>query len=110
MCLAFLSMNLFMLAQHIVVNGTVRDETDEPLSAATVSIVESEHLVIADVDGAFTIEAAVGQHLIVSFVGYEPRTVEVTNGGPLHINLYPKDNELDETVVVGYGVQKRSHQ
>ena len=108
MCLAFLSMNLFMLAQHIVVNGTVRDETDEPLSAATVSIVESEHLVIADVDGAFTIEAAIGQHLIVSFVGYEPRTVEVTNGGPLHINLYPKDNELDETVVVGYGVQKRS--
>lgn len=99
---------LMTWAQTINVGGTVKDETGTPLSKAVVSVKESKNLVMTDDDGVFSITADMGQHLIVSYLGYLTHTLEVTADSTLTIVLDPQPMSFDEAIVVGYGTQKRS--
>ena len=107
-CAVMSSASLSALAQSQTVKGVVRDETGAPLPQAVVSIKESKGIVTAGNDGTFSIAVNRGQHLIISYIGYETRTVEVKDGGELSIVLDPKDTEMGEAIVVGYGTQRRS--
>jgi len=57
---------------------------------------------ITDVDGSFTIDAAIGDQLSFSYIGYETQLIEVTNLN-MDIRLGESSELLDEVVVVGYG-------
>lgn len=100
--------SLAAMSQSIAVTGTVQDETGEVLPKAVITIKESKNLVVADDNGHFTINATAGQHLIISYIGYEPRTIEVTGKGQINVALNPQNNEMGEAIVVGYGTQRRS--
>lgn len=102
------SASLSALAQSQTVKGVVRDETGAPLPRAVVTIRESKGIATSADDGTFTIQADRGQHLIISYIGYRPSTVEVRDGAELSIVLDPKNTEMDEAIVVGYGTQRRS--
>ena len=91
------------------VTGTVIDDTNgEPVIGATVKIKGSTTGVVTDIDGHFSIDAATGQTLEISYIGYTTHTVKVTKGGRIDVRLSEDTHTLDQVVVVGYGTMKRS--
>ena len=94
-------------AQVVNVSGHVKDESGEPLPGATVMIRGTSTGVTADANGAFKIKADADDVLEFSFMGYKTGDLQVRGRTSLEMVLYPEDNYLEETVVVGYGTQKK---
>lgn len=88
------------------VTGTVVDQNDEPLMGATVIVKGTASGTSTDLDGNFTINAAQGKTLVVSYVGYTTQEVPV-KGTNLKITLKEDAALLDEVVVIGYGTMTR---
>lgn len=88
------------------VTGTVVDQNDEPLMGATVIVKGTASGTSTDLDGNFTINAAQGKNLVVSYVGYTTKEVPV-KGTNLKITLNEDAALLDEVVVIGYGTMTR---
>lgn len=98
-----------VVAADIRVTGTVLSASDnEPVIGASVLVKGTPTGVSTDIDGNFTINANENSTLIVRSVGYEPMEVKVN--GTNHLNIVMKENSqvLDDVVVIGYGVQKKS--
>lgn len=94
-------------AQTSGVTGTVLSSTDgEPLIGVNIVIEGTTIGTVTDVNGAFTIQASVGQTLRVSYIGFQTQLVAVTNE-PMTIRLVEDARSLEEIVVMGYGVQKK---
>lgn len=88
------------------VSGVVSDPQHEPLMGATVLVKGSQTGVSTGLDGDFTIKAAQGQTLVVSYIGYKTKEVTV-KGTELNITLMEDNAMLDEVVVIGYGTMQR---
>ena len=87
------------------VTGLVTSD-DGPLPGATVLVQGTNNFASTDFDGNFSVEAAQGDILIVSFVGYQTQEVAV-DGDQLTINL-ALGNLLEEVIVTtGYGTQSK---
>ena len=87
--------------------GVVIDEAGQPVIGAAVLIKGTLKGTSTDMDGRFTLpEAKSGDVLQISAIGYLP-TETVWNGNPLNIVLGEDRLSLEESVVVGYGVQKK---
>lgn len=95
-----------MFAQSPVITGTVKDETGEPIIGATVKVKGTDKGAVTDINGKFTVSATKGQTLQFSYVGMSTTTAVVGNK-PISITL-KEDAVLNDVVVVGYGVQKKS--
>lgn len=97
------------LAQNQTVKGTVVDETGEPIIGASVRVIDKSGNggagVITDFDGNYTISVPKGAKVTITYIGYTPQTV--TPGG--RVQLKEDTQNLEEVVVVGYGVQKKAH-
>ena len=89
------------------VTGTVNGPNGA-VAGATVTVVGSNASTMTDSNGKFTINAAVGATLKVSFVGLETKTVTVT-GSTVNIMLSESSDSLEEVVVVGYGTQRKGN-
>ena len=94
-----------VLAQNTDIRGTVVDEHGEPIIGASVRVEGQDGGVITDLDGNYVIKAPKGAKVTITYIGYEPMTV--TGGG--RVQLKEDSQNLDELVVVGYGVQKKAH-
>ena len=103
----FCLLPLGALAQNLV-KGTVNDQSGEPVIGATVRVSGSQKGTITDLSGNFSIQASPNSTLIVSFIGYETQTVSVAGRNQITITLKEDSKVIDEVVVVGYGVQKKS--
>ncbi|BDD07279.1 SusC/RagA family TonB-linked outer membrane protein [Aureibacter tunicatorum] len=90
------------------VSGTVLDEQGMPIPGANVLIKGTSNGTITDFDGNFTLEVDNETVLVFSFVGYLSQEVQVGNKNRVDVSLEPDVKQLDEIVVVGYGVQKKS--
>lgn len=90
------------------VTGTVRS-AEGPLRGVTVSVKENPSAITStDEQGAFNIQAAIGQTLIFKTVGYQ--TVEkVVNGATILVSLQASEEALEEVVVVAFGKQKKEN-
>lgn len=98
-----------MYAQKTAVTGKVTDSAGEPLIGASVTTNDGSGT-ITDVDGRFTIQVPSDGALTVSFISYKTVIVSITNGRTEYNVVLEDDNEiLEETVVVGYGVQKKAN-
>nr|WP_233268111.1 TonB-dependent receptor [Algibacter sp. L3A6] len=99
-------LNFINNAVQTTVKGIVLDESGVPLPGATIILKGTSTGASTDFDGVFSINAAMGQTLQVSFVGYESQYVDVTSTD-LKINLKPLNAMLDEVLIVGYGQQTK---
>ena len=110
--LATLSLSMLCLvafAQGRQVTGTVIDGTGEPVIGANVLEVGTTNGIITDIDGNFKLQGVQPNAKIkVSFIGYISQTVSIGNQSNVKITLKEDAQSLDEVVVVGYGVQKKS--
>lgn len=99
---SLLFMLLTMMAQtDETVTGTICNEQGEPLIGAYVHVVETKAKAVTDVDGRFTIKAAVGQTLQASYIGMLTQQVKIGKR-PLNIVLKDDSRQVDEVVVTGY--------
>lgn len=100
-------------AQIISISGVVTDENDEALPSVAVVVRGTEKVTATDFDGRYHIVDIPAGTYTVEFqvLGYARKEIPVTLvvGQSLTLNarLEPESNELDEVVVVGYGVQRR---
>lgn len=94
-------------AQSGTVQGTVSDPDGEPLIGVSVRLKEAKAGVVTDIDGKYTIRAKAGDVLVFNYVGFLTHEAKVT-GSTMNVTLSPDNRQLDEVVVVGYGVQKKS--
>jgi TonB-linked SusC/RagA family outer membrane protein len=102
-----LSINLY--AQTIPITGTVTDETGQPLIGAGVKVKNGKEGATTDVNGKFTLKVPAGAILTISYIGYNPTTVTVTDNKPLSVKLAPNGNsDLNQVIVVGYGTTKKA--
>lgn len=92
------------------VSGVVVDQEGQPIIGATVELKDAFNgsAVATDLDGRFVIEAPESGVLVFSYIGYRTHEVEIAGRKSLTISLVQEARQLEELVVVGYGVQKRS--
>ncbi len=102
-----LALPIVMSAQQRLVKGTVVDSNGEPLVGAGVIIQGTTKGTVTGLDGTFELSADPKDRLIVSFLGFQDEVVTASNT-TLRVVLESDGNFLEETVVVGYGVQKKA--
>ena len=96
-------------AQNIQVKGTVVSGTDnEPLPGVNVVVKGTTNGGITDLDGNFTLSAPADATLSFTYIGFKPQEVAINGRTSLKVALIEDAEALDEVVVVGYGVQKKS--
>lgn len=106
--LFLLGITFSVFAQNIEITGVViAGEDNYPLPGVNVVVKGTTNGVITDLDGRFTLNAPPQSILSISYVGYSPQEV-VATGNHLEIVLREETELLDELVVIGYGVQKKS--
>ena len=105
--LLMLTAMMISVASMAQTKGVVIDENGEAVIGATVADkADAKNATITDFDGKFTINVKTGQTIVVSYIGYQSQELAAKNG--MTIRLQPDTKVLDEVVVVGYGVQKKS--
>ena len=87
------------------VTGQIVDVNGEPLIGANVATLDSQTGTVTDVDGRFSINVPEGTPLQVSFIGYVSQQLKA--GGNMKIVLKEDYQDLEETVVIGYGAVKK---
>ena len=93
-------------AQNQAISGKVLDTGGEPVIGAAVMVPGTTNGATTDLNGAFTLRVAPGTTLEVSCIGYTTIRVAAANG--MTITLEDDTEMLEETVVIGYGVQRKS--
>ncbi len=111
--LLLLAGSLFMatavFAQQRTLSGVVTDAgTGNPLPGATVVVKGTTTGTATNASGAFQIKASTGNTVVVSFIGYQPVEIPITDQVELEISLQPSAIAVDELVVIGYGTVKKS--
>ncbi|MBN1117195.1 MAG: TonB-dependent receptor [Bacteroidales bacterium] len=97
-------------AQTNVMQGVISDENAQPMPGANVSVKGTSSGTISDMNGRFSIDLSDFENpvLTISFVGYLTEEVIVGDQSEINIQLIPDLMSLEEVLVVGYGVQRKS--
>lgn len=102
------SINTEIQQQFKKITGVVVDENGDGIIGASVALKGTTTGIITDIDGNFSIDIPTGATLVVSFIGYHSQSITVGDRSTLRIILVEDTKLLDEVVVVGYGVQRKS--
>ena len=95
--------------QNITVTGKVTDRGNIPVIGATVMLSNNSTVgTLTDVNGAYSISVPSNSSITFSCVGYATQTVATAGRSVIDIVLEEDAEFLEETVVIGYGVQKKS--
>jgi len=90
------------------ITGTVTDSKGEPIIGATVMVKGAKNGAITDLDGHYSLQASNGDVVEITYVGFKAQQFTVGANSAYNISLSDDSKMLDELVVVGYGVQKKS--
>lgn len=103
-------LSISAFAQNRTISGTVVDSQNAPIIGASVMVANTANPIgdVTDVDGKFSLNVPNGSTLVVSFIGYSTVSVPVGDQTVFNIVLEEDAEYLEETVVIGYGVQKKS--
>ena len=90
------------------VKGTVTDEKNGALIGVNVIVEGTTSRTITDFNGNYSVDVpSPNSVLVFSYVGYNTQKVKVNGQTNLNVVLSEDTRNLDEVVVVGYGVQKK---
>lgn len=100
--------NLFILISLLsstwlmgqTISGMVADQNHEPLIGATVLEENTQNGIVTDVNGKFSLKLNDPEsNIVISYTGYETKTLKPEGSGPFHIMLSESEESLDEVVV-----------
>ena len=94
-------------AQTIKVNGRVTDDLNEPMIGVSIFEKGTTNGVITDMDGNYSLSVKEGATIVYSYIGYLTQEKKAV-AGVMNVILKEDTKTLDEVVVVGYGVQKKT--
>lgn len=108
---SFIMIGVSSFAQNVMkdIKGVVCDENGEPIIGASVVVKGTSTGTISDLDGNFNLSVPDKSVIVVSFVGYKTQEIKANslkNG--FKVVMYDDTEVLDDVVVIGYGVQKKS--
>ncbi len=100
---------LSLYAQEISVSGKVSSKEDgQPLPGVSVVIQGTTTGTITNFDGIYTLRVPTDATLVFSYIGMKAQEVAVNGQTTINVILESEEFGVDEVVVVGYGVQKKS--
>ncbi|TRX35471.1 TonB-dependent receptor [Flavobacterium sp. ZT3R18] len=108
-CISSILFSVYGHAQEVAINGKVLDDKGLPIPGATILLKGSAIFESSNFDGKFQIKAPKDGTLIISFIGCKTVQEPINGRTELQIKLNSTAQDLNEVVVVGYGVQKRSN-
>lgn len=85
------------------------DAQEAPLPGVTIKVKGEANGAVTDANGKFKIEAETEDILVFSFVGFTTKEVAINGRSSMDVVLEENLQQLEEVVVVGYGVQRKSH-
>jgi len=92
-----------------IIEGFIYDEDGNPIPGVTVLVKGTTYGTISNLDGYFSMNVPRGNNILsFSFIGYEQKDIDISNRKNINVNLTPSVLNLQEVVVVGYGVQRKS--
>ena len=94
------------MAQQRNISGTIRGENQNPLEGATISVKNTNRVTQTGVNGHFSILAATGEILVITYVGYELQELNVTNSSDFAITMKSSGDNMSEVVVTALGIKK----
>lgn len=99
----------YLMAQTMTVKGTVLDaKSNEPLIGVSVIEKGSSNGTMTDIDGNFNVKVPKNAVLKFSYLGYQAQEISVNGKTLLNVVMKEDNAQLDEVVVVGYGLQKKA--
>lgn len=98
--------NNLSFQQLRTVTGSVTDENGDPIIGATVRVKGTQIGTTTNLNGVFSLDAANGNVIVISYVGMHSQEVQVGNT-PIKVTLRDNSKVMDEVVVVGYGTMKK---
>lgn len=90
-----------------LVSGVVTDASG-PVAGVAVIVKGTSTGTSTDLNGAYSIRASQSDVLVYSFLGYKTQEIAVQSRNRIDVRLESDAQMVDEVVVVGYGVQKKS--
>ena len=90
------------------ITGVIKDEAGQPVIGANVVEKGTINGAVTDVDGKYTLQVSEGSLLVVSYIGYVDKEIQVGSHAVVDVLLAEDMQALDEVVVVGYGVVRKS--
>ena len=105
--LLWMGIGIAFAQKSVTMSGTVTDEPGEPMIGVSVLEKGTSNGVITDLDGKYTITVSEGATIAFSYIGYVTQEKKAMQG-VVNIKLKEDSKTLDEVIVVGYGVQKKS--
>jgi TonB-linked SusC/RagA family outer membrane protein len=112
MCLTVLGFLLqqISVAQQTTVRGQVVDaRTNESLPGVSILIKGTSSGTVTDIDGRYQITTAANSTLVFSYVGMKTQEIPIAGRTTVNVSLESESFDLDQVVVVGYGVQKKAN-
>lgn len=94
--------------KELKITGSVTDKDGGPIIGATVRVENSSVGVITDIEGHYSMMVPGGSKIVYSYIGYKTVTRVASVSGDINITLQEDSKVIDEVVVVGYGVQKKT--
>jgi len=108
--LFFFFVSIAVSAQQKSLSGTVLDESNIPVTGASVLVVGTSNAAITDANGNFTLKNVMPDASIkISFIGYYTQNVAVKNQTVMNVVLKENVRVLDDVVVIGYGTTTRKN-
>ncbi len=104
------SIGLFQYVNAQTVSGVITSSDDgQPLPGVNIQVKGTDKGALTDLNGAYTIEAGSPEAVLVfSFVGFANQEIVVGNQSTINVTLEVEAQGIEEVVVTGYGVQKKS--
>ncbi|MDR3250244.1 MAG: TonB-dependent receptor [Tannerella sp.] len=108
MCVFGLSFGTDLYGQTRKVTGTVSDDGGETLPGVSIMVKGTTQGITTDINGHYSINVSSDEDILVfSYLGFSKREIKIGNQQNLNVTLSESITEIEEVVVVGYGVQKK---
>lgn len=101
-CMFFLLFSISIHAQVTIRGTVISAEDQQPLPGVSVLIKGTTHGTVTDIDGNYTLDAAQGNVLVFTFVGFVPQEHSVSGQGTINVILNTDTYLMEEVIVMGY--------
>jgi len=108
MFLVAVLMSCHIIAQNTVTGSVIDGSDNTPIIGASVMVKGTTLGITSDINGQFSLKVPAGKNtLVISSVGYKTQEVNISGKKVIRVTLAPDTKQLEEVVVIGYGVQKK---
>ena len=95
-------------AQDKTISGVITGDDGSPIPGASVIVKGTTRGTVTDVDGKYSLLVPEDATVVISFIGMQSQEVAVSGQSTVSVTLTAESREIDEVMVVAYGVQKKS--